>query len=292
MHISVCICTYKRREMLRRLLMRLGEQRTKDEFTFSIVVADNDGVASARSVVSESAPHGIAVKYIVEPERSIARARNAAIREATGDFVAFIDDDEEPSSDWLLGLFEFARRSGADGVLGPVLPQFTAPPPEWVARGKFFDRASLPSGTWLEWNQTRSGNALLRRDIFQDSANAFSVQYDRGGEDVDWFRRMIAKGLRFVWCAEAIVHETIPLERVCRRYLMRRALARGYAPYNQGWVIAKSILAVPLYMLMLAASFPIGQHLFMRYLVRLCDHLGRICARCGIDVIGSGYVTR
>ncbi len=41
-HISVCICTFKRTPLLKRLLQALEEQETDGLFTFSIVVADND----------------------------------------------------------------------------------------------------------------------------------------------------------------------------------------------------------------------------------------------------------
>ena len=52
-HISVCICTYRRPELLRRLLRDLEHQVTENKFTFSVVVADNDAALSARPVAEE-----------------------------------------------------------------------------------------------------------------------------------------------------------------------------------------------------------------------------------------------
>ena len=46
-HVSVCICTYKRPVLLKRLLEGLGEQDTSGLFTFSIVVVDNDQIGRA-----------------------------------------------------------------------------------------------------------------------------------------------------------------------------------------------------------------------------------------------------
>ena len=54
-HISVCICTYRRPQLLKRLLQTLEEQETDGLFTFSIVVADNDGQRSAEPLVSDFA---------------------------------------------------------------------------------------------------------------------------------------------------------------------------------------------------------------------------------------------
>ena len=132
-HICICICTYKRPEILGQLLKHLSGQNTEGLFSYSIVVADNDHVQSARSVVHEfAAESSISVSYCVEPQQSIALARNKAVSTATGDFIAFIDDDEVPSPDWLRLLFEAIESYGADGVLAPVLPRFLTPPPEWI----------------------------------------------------------------------------------------------------------------------------------------------------------------
>lgn len=292
-HITVCICTYKRQRFLKRLLDELARQETNGLFTYSIVVADNDALESARAVVEGfAATATIPIRYAVEPQQNIALARNKAIENASGDFIAFIDDDEEPSPDWLIRLFEVIESYGANGVLGPVLPRFPTPPPDWIIRGRLFDRLSFPTGTWLPWNETRSGNVLLRRRIFDDPGNWFRLEYGRGGEDVDFFRRMITSGMRFVWCAEAIVYEVVPAERYRRTYLLKRALLRGRAPYNQGWPVVKSLVAVPIYALILPLLPLFGHHVFMRYLIKECDHLGRILALLGLVVVRERDVTQ
>jgi len=278
-HICVCICTYKRPELLRRLLSAVGAQDTTGLFTCSVVVCDNDQLESAREVVSEvSAAAPMPVYYCVEPQRNIALARNTAVEHSTGDFVAFIDDDEAPPRDWLVRLITALRAYQADGVLGPVVPRFHALPPDWIQRGKLFERPSPPTGTWLRWKQTRTGNALLDRRIFDDPANRFRSEYGGGGEDVDFFRRMTAKGMRFVWCAEAGVDEFVPSERCSRTYPLKRALLRGRAPHHRGWPTVVSLVAAPAYAVALPVLLVFGQHVFMRYLIKECDHLGRLLA--------------
>jgi succinoglycan biosynthesis protein ExoM len=278
-HVSVCICSYKRPGSLRRLLRGINDQVTCERFTYSVVVADNDRQESARAVVVElAATAAIPMSYCVEPRQNIALARNKAVENASGDFVAFIDDDEAPPRDWLIRLLETLKVYRADGVLGPVVPRFDTPPPEWIRRGNIFDRPSLATGTWLRWKQTRTGNVLLRRDMFDDEDNRFQSHYGGGGEDVDFFRRMIAKGRRFVWCAEAGVEEFIPAERCRRTYVLTRALLRGRAPHNRTWPALVSLVAIPVYAIALPVLLVCGQHVFMRYLIRECDHLGRLLA--------------
>ena len=109
-HISVCICTYKRPVLLKRLLDRLEQQRTDNQFVYSIIVADNDDHLSARSVVAEfAAKSQINVTYCSEPRQNIALARNKALEHSKGNFIAFIDDDEFPEADWLLMMLRTCR---------------------------------------------------------------------------------------------------------------------------------------------------------------------------------------
>lgn len=278
-HVCVCICTYKRPAPLRRLLVALSAQETADRFSYSIVVADNDRSESARAVVSEvAAAVPLAMHYCVEPTQNIALARNKAVEHSTGDLVAFIDDDEAPPRDWLVRLFTALKEYGADGVLGPVVPRFEVSPPHWIRRGRLFDRPSPPTGTWLSWKQTRTGNVLLDRSIFAAEGNRFRRECGGGGEDVDFFRRVINNGRRFVWCAEAGVEEFVPPERCRRAYLLKRAWLRGGARHNRGWPVVVSLVAVPVYGFALPVLLLCGQHVFMRYLIKECYHVGRLFA--------------
>jgi cellulose synthase/poly-beta-1,6-N-acetylglucosamine synthase-like glycosyltransferase len=67
---------------------------------------------------------------------------------------------------------------------------------------------------------------LLRSSIFKDKDNWFRAEFGSGGEDRDLFRRLIDKGCKFVWCAEAPVYEVVPPERFKRSFMLRRALLR------------------------------------------------------------------
>jgi hypothetical protein len=96
-------------------------------------------------------------------------------------------------------------------------------------------------------------------------------------------------GHKFVWCNEAVVHETVPLGRCRRKFLLRRALLRGGIslrhPEGRALGVSKAIVAVPAYTLALPLLLLLGHHLFMRYLVKLCDHLGRILAVFGLEPV-------
>jgi succinoglycan biosynthesis protein ExoM len=258
-HISICVATYQRPLWLGELLRALIGQETKGEFTFEIVVTDNDAAQSGREVVAgHGAASRIPISYSVEPRRSIAYARNEGLARASGSLIAFIDDDELPCGDWLLQLFHALRAYKVAGVLGPVRPRFQTGAPRWVIKGGFYDRPEHETGYEMPWTECRTGNVLFDRQIIAGLDPVFSPEFGTGGSDVDFFRRMTMAGHRFIWCNEAIVHEIVPPNRWKRTVLMRRALLRGRNslrhPQGRSRRLIKAVIAIPLYALLCPSS--------------------------------------
>jgi succinoglycan biosynthesis protein ExoM len=289
-HISVCVCTCQRPQLLKRLLTELLHQETAGLFTYSIVVADNDASESAKPVVKEVArTNPVKITYCVETRRNIALVRNKALEYATGNLVAFIDDDEWPTEDWLRNLFRTWMNSGSSGVLGPVVPHYETEPPHWVQVGRFHERPRYATGFELDWSECRTGNVMFAKKILTHLREPFRSQFGTTGEDKDFFRRLIEAGHKFVWCDEAVVYETVPPVRLKRAFMLQRALVRGahFSKHPQGRVfgIVKSIVAVPTYTLMLPFLQLVGHHHFMRYMIKWCDHTGRLLAVLGVKLI-------
>lgn len=289
-HVCVCIPTYRRPAMLQRLLVKLQSQVTENCFDYSIVVVDNDGDQSSRAVVDTfRASSHITVCYAVAAEKNVAVARNTAVQAARGDFIAFIDDDELPEDTWLIKLWQTQRQTDADAVLGPVKAVFDEAPPDWIVRAGVFNRPSHPTGTVLHWQETRTGNVLLRRSIFDDPRNLFDTQF-KHSEDKDFFRRLSTNSGVFVWCDEAPVYETEPAERFRIKYFLRRALVRGNAAMRHNQfapkAIVKSLTALLVYPCALPFLLLFRRHLFILYTIKICDHLGGIAAVAGVDLVG------
>jgi glycosyltransferase involved in cell wall biosynthesis len=294
-HISVCICTYKRELFLKRLLTDLRDQDTDGLFTYSIVVADNDALQSAKGVVSNfAATSKIPITYCVEPRQNIPSARNKAIENSSGDFIALIDDDEFPTKRWLLTLLSACNSYGVDGALGPVMRHFDGNPPKWIVKGGFYQRATYPTGLIINWTMGRTNNALLNKRIFSPGVQPFRPEF-RVAEDQDFFRRMIESGFSFVWCNEAIVYEVVPPVRWKRTFILRRALLRGamatLLPTFGAREVVKSLIAVSVYAVALPFAFVCGHHRFMALAEKLCDHAGMLLALLGFDPVKEAYVT-
>ncbi len=121
--LTVCICTYKRPEVLRTLLESVARCSVEAEAVadVGVVVVDDDPAGSAESVATEASgsfPRG--VRYERTGSGNVAAARNRAMEvgREDADWLATIDDDCLPVTAWLRELVEVQRRTGADCVSG------------------------------------------------------------------------------------------------------------------------------------------------------------------------------
>jgi succinoglycan biosynthesis protein ExoM len=228
-HITVCICTYKRPQMLSNLLGKLQDQVGEGLFAYSAVVVDNDIGKSADEIVKEwRSKSAINIEYHCEPEQNIALARNRAVENAHGNFIAFVDDDELPTDSWLLNLYKSLLKYSVDGVLGPVKPHYPEMTPAWLIKSRLCERPEYKTGTILHWGQTRTGNTILNKRLFDDKNLWFDPAFGKtGGEDTIFFKNHHENGKTFVWCNEAVVYETVPPERCTEIFHIKKNLRIG-----------------------------------------------------------------
>jgi succinoglycan biosynthesis protein ExoM len=224
--VAVCIATFRRPRSLALLLERLHLETASEGWELRcVIVVDSDPACSARDIVAAASSADARTRYLIAPGPGISAARNACLENLDGaDLVAFIDDDELPRPGWVESLVSCWRRTGADAVLGPVEPRYETPPPEWVTRGGFFAPLRFPRDSHLHWGYT--SNVLLTRALAD--RYRFDNRYGlTGGSDTHFFMRANLDGYSFAWCAEGVVEEWIPDERMTARWLVRREFRRG-----------------------------------------------------------------
>jgi len=125
--ISVVIATHNRVTLLGKCLDALLTQKSAAPVTVEIIVVD-DGSRDDTGVLftGKYANHPV-IRYIFQERKGPAKARNTGIRRATGEIVAFIDDDCVPENDWLFSIAGFFSRSENDRVLGVEGQTYTDP---------------------------------------------------------------------------------------------------------------------------------------------------------------------
>lgn len=100
--ISIIIPTYNHPDLLTSCLESITRLRYPQK-DFEVIVVD-DGGNSDLSEIIESTRELINIRVVVQSNAGPAQARNTGARYATGDFIAFTDDDCEPAANWLSAL--------------------------------------------------------------------------------------------------------------------------------------------------------------------------------------------
>ncbi len=230
--ISVLVCTYNRASMLREALESVARQHLIGSATWELLVVDNGSTDNTAEVVAEfSAAYGSQVRSFYEPRPGVAAARNRAVSEAQGEWVAFLDDDELAEPDWLETLYSFATLHGVPCIAGAVklkLPADVVTPIPAAIAGVLGATPPVPRPMQLRGRTVPgTGNVLIRRDLFK-TVGAFDETLVEAGEDNDFFRRVRAAGHPLWRTPHAIVQHIIPAERLLPKALRSAAMRTGW----------------------------------------------------------------
>ena len=239
---SVVILSYDRIHLLERTLTACLADRTADALAWEIIVVDNHPDKLAERMIARLAQVAPApITYLSDARRNVSIVRNLGITKARGRYVAFIDDDEAPETNWLKELVATLDRTAADAAFGPKHPEFEGGvAPAWDRQGWRYtlDMQMQQDEPIHMFGRLRkkgkglgSGNAAFRVATCFDTPEPFSVAFgDGNGEDTHLLFRLALAGKRFVWAPNARVREFIELDRAKPSYMVTR-MKRGSQHY-------------------------------------------------------------
>jgi glycosyltransferase involved in cell wall biosynthesis len=142
--------------VLERVLASLAAQSLASN-RWELIVVDN---GSEPAIALGSAAGLVDLRTVAEPIAGLTPARIRGIREARGEIVVFVDDDNLLDSDYLeqaLRIAEEYPRIGAFG--GRISPEFEAPEPTWLR--PFRSHLALADFPQDEWSNVTGERAVL-----------------------------------------------------------------------------------------------------------------------------------
>jgi len=230
--VSAVVCTYNRDDSLRETLRSLLQQRLRDGLTLELIIVDNNSHDRTKDVVTDAALHTPwPLRYVFEGRQGVSYARNTGIRSATGEVVAFIDDDVRVEPQWAQALWDCFQETNCDAVAGKINMRWECVRPSWLAeelRGPLISQDFGPQRK--PWASRRgfilSANMAFRRSIFE-RIGVFNEALGRkgtaliGGEDRDISERLLAAGSSLYYEPQAVVWHTVDQQRVSKPYLRR-----------------------------------------------------------------------
>lgn len=229
--ICLAICTCNRPDLLAKLIADL---KNADLSTLSaIAIVDNHRSGNGLEIVHSqigSDLAGIPVHAFLEENPGIAHARNRAIDEARKlecDAIVFIDDDEQPSHNWLNELAATKQQTSALVVSGPVIPVFETPPTSWDIYSNFYDQKQPCAPNGPPVNST--ANVLIALSALSPLGDTpFDPDFGlSGGSDQVLFTKLHRANVPMAWAQRAVVFETVPTNRKTQAWVKQRAFRNG-----------------------------------------------------------------
>lgn len=298
MLVSICVITYNRPKGLKRLLKGLNELKFEKISSpeIEVIVVENSTKGIAQETVATIKDNfQWNLKTDVEPKRGISYARNKSLALASreADFIAMIDDDEVPFSNWLEELLLAQQKYQADIVTGPVISHLPKNVPDWIAKGQFFQNERYSTGEVRHVAYTN--NVLIRGNILRQLDRKFDPRFAlTGGEDSELFMRLRSFDYKIVWADRAMVEEWISPSRTNLAWILKR----GYRSWSTHSLLEKEfypsfkiqllrvIKGSGLIFLGFLQLFPgilLGRHLLANSFLYICRGTGTFAGLLGID---------
>jgi glycosyltransferase involved in cell wall biosynthesis len=261
MTFTVILCTHNRCETLAKAMHSIAIQALPQSVVWEVLVVDNNSTDRTREVVEEFCIREPGrFRYLFESRQGLSNARNAGIRNARGDIIAFMDDDATVEPTWLENLLTAFQDDECAGVGGRVLPEWTTSPPRWLPVGSRHSLAPLvlfDLGTERhELKEAPFGANMAYRKAMFDKYGSFRTDLGRqpgtliSGEDSEFGDRLLAAGEHLRYEPSAVVHHPVQQDRLTKKYFLAwwfgkgRTQIRGYG-IPPGTI---TFLGIPLYL--------------------------------------------
>jgi len=258
MKISVILCTFNRSQSLAKTLDTLAKSTLPESVEWEVLIIDNNSGDATREVAEEFClRHAAHFRYIFEAKAGKSHALNRGILEASGDVLAFTDDDVTVESTWIQNLTAHLNNGKCAGAAGRTLPERAFRTPNWLWPHRRHALAPLaifdPTFGAGPLNEAPYGvNMAFQRRVFQEYGG-FRTDLGPGlgrgipgkSEDTEFGNRLLEAGEQLQYEPSAIVYHAVPESRLRKEYFLAwwfdkaRADRRSLGiPSGMGWTIA------------------------------------------------------
>ncbi len=239
--ITVVLCTFNRAEWLPDVVSSLASQDTADTFSYELLIVDNASTDDTPEVARATmAIADVPARYVCEQTPGVSAARNRGIQEAQGEWIAFCDDDQLADSRWLAELFGLAKQKNCRVVGGAVHLVRANQNIDAISLGDanqrlspYLEKLLAPGGRsqkvqrFHRRDALNSGNQMVHRSVFQ-RVGVYNSDCREGGEDTDWFLRLLAADIEAWFTPAACVRHLVPDYRLSVAYLRWVSLRQGW----------------------------------------------------------------
>ncbi|GAB1538584.1 hypothetical protein NUACC21_12460 [Scytonema sp. NUACC21] len=244
---TVAIPTYNGESRLPKVLEKLRNQTGVDNLNWEIIVVDNKSTDGTATLVREYQANwsiNVPLRYCFEAEQGAGFARQQAIKEARGEIVGFLDDDNLPSPNWIVEAYKFAlTHPKAGAYASQIHGVFEVEPPDNIKPILFYlaitERGDNPHLFIPQKNGfPPSAGLVVRGNAWRDNVPSRLLLNGRigssmlGSEDAEALSYIYQAGWEIWYNPNMVVNHVIPSQRLERDYLISLMRGVGLARYH------------------------------------------------------------
>lgn len=239
MRFSFITCTYNRDKYIGQTLQSVCDQKYPDN-NYEIIVIDNNSTDNTASICEEFRAEypNKNFRYFKEMNQGLSFALNRGIKEAQGEYLIFVDDDETIIPEHLERLDNHLRTYPEAVLCGtPVIPVYEIPEPKWMSRftqrliGGYFDQGKEVKILEAK-NYPGTGHTIIKKELYERYGN-YNTELGRkgtsliGAEDKDMFNRLKNNNIVCYYLPDIPIYHHIPPNKMTDEFFHKLTYSIG-----------------------------------------------------------------
>ena len=229
MKILICICTYKRNNILNECLMSFNKAAIPLNFDIKFLIVDNTINGNARNIINKiKKKFNYKIYYVNEKKRGIVHARNKCldqVRKINCDYFSFLDDDCEIDSKWFINFKKIINIYRVKIVTGPQVHRNNRKINNNLET--IFEKKINEDKKFVDWAATN--NVIINKKVLLSSNLKFDINLNKFGmgEDQLFFLQLNKKDHQILWSKEIKVYEKKHSHRTTMKWVSDRSFRLG-----------------------------------------------------------------
>lgn len=239
MRFSFITCTYNRDKYIGQTLQSVCDQKYPDN-NYEIIVIDNNSTDNTASICEEFRAEypNKNFRYFKEMNQGLSFALNRGIKEAQGEYLIFVDDDETIIPEHLERVDNHLKIYPEAVLCGtPVIPVYEIPEPKWMSRftqrliGGYFDQGKEVKILEAK-NYPGTGHTIIKKELYERYGN-YNTELGRkgtsliGAEDKDMFNRLKNNNIVCYYLPDIPIYHHIPPNKMTDEFFHKLTYSIG-----------------------------------------------------------------
>lgn len=236
---SFITCTYNRDKYIAQTLESVCKQ-TFSPLDYEVIVVDNNSTDSTAGICEEFRQRypDRQFRYFKEINQGLSFALNRGIKEARGEYIIFVDDDETIITEHLERLDNHLKNyPDAELVASPVIPVYEEAQPKWMSHytqrliGGYFDQGNQPKKLEAK-NYPGTGHTIIKRELYE-KYGYYNTELGRkgnsliGAEDKDMFSRLKKNNIDCYYFPDIPIYHHIPTQKLTDEFFQKLTYSIG-----------------------------------------------------------------